>query len=222
MKKGQEIEFVFEQGISQKDFYIENAKLNIQELNGLFPSPPNSIVVNVFQKKKSFLRAVHKRKIPDWFIACVLKNNTSHIYVFNDKEKLTEKQEAIYRQVLLHEITHLYTNKLNPRLPDWLKEGISVYIAAQIFRPSVSSADWKKIAPKDAPFARMSWGRAVEHNGYSIAGLLVMFFVRKYGWKKFIATVRDFNPETNTNENVLALFEESAQLIDAFKKQFVK
>lgn len=222
-RKKQRIRFVFERGVLQKDFYIRNTHSSIRKLDRLFPVLPSFIIVNVFRNRTSFLRAIHKKTAPDWLVAYVPPKSTSSIYVLSNKEKLTAKQVVNCRQVLLHEITHIYTNTLNPNLPDWLKEGLSVYVATQIFKPSISTADWEKITQKDVPFKRVSWRFAAEHNGYNIAGLLVMFLVRRYGWKKFLAAISCRDAERFSIKSIPLYFgEELDELTTEFKKQFVK
>lgn len=222
-RKKQRTKFVFEREILQKDFYIRNTHSSIQKLDRLFPVSPPFITVNVFWNRTSFLRAIHKKTAPAWLVAYVPPKSTSSIDILSSKEKLTAKQTVNCRQVLLHEITHIYTNTLNPNLPDWLKEGISVYIAAQIFKTSISTADWGKITQKDVPFKHVSWSFAAEHNGYNIAGLLVMFLVRRYGWKKFLAAIsRRDSKRFSINSTPLYFGEELNKLIADFKKQFVK
>jgi len=220
-KRGTKIKFIFESAIQQKNFYIRNTHSSIRKLTSLFPIHPSFVVMHVFRNRVPFLKTIHKKKVPDWFIAYVPPKSTSHIYLFDNKERVTSKK--ILSQVLLHEMAHLYTNALNPNLPDWLKEGISVYVAAQIFRPSISTADWKKIIQKDVPFKHVSWKVAVEHNGYNIAGLLVMFFVRRYGWKKFIAAISHRHSMRFSIKNIPPCFGEKFEwFITDFKKQFVK
>src|SRR3989338_7337757 len=195
-KQRTKIKFVFESAMLQKNFYIRNAHSSIQKLNRLFPIVPPFIVAHIFQNRTSFLEAINKKK-------------------------LTTKK--IVSQILLHEMTHLYTNALNPNLPDWLKEGISVYVAEQIFRSSISTTDWKKIAQKDIPFGRISWEFAAEHNGYNIAGLLIMFFVRRYGWAKFITAISYRQSMHFSIKNFSLYFDEKFEwFIADFKKQFIK
>jgi len=223
-KQNTKVKFIVEQGIQQKNFYIRNTHSIIRKLSKLFPESPPFISIHVFRNRTSFLRAIHKKVAPDWLIAYVLPKNASSIYILSNKEKLTTKQTANHRQILLHEITHIYTNILNPNLPDWLKEGISVYIAAQIFKPLISTADWKKIAREDVPFKHIPWGFATEHNGYNIAGLLVMFFIRRYGWTKFITAIKNcHNSRRFSIKSIPQYFgEELNYLIAEFKRQFVK
>lgn len=220
-RRDTKIKFIFESAIPQKNFYIRNAHSNIRKLVSLFPVPLSSVVVRIFRNRASFSRAIHKKKAPDWLVAYVPPKSISHICVFDDKERFTSKK--ILSQVLLHEMTHLYTNALNPNLPDWLKEGISVYVASQIFKPSISTADWKKIVKKDIPFKRVSWRFTTEHNGYNIAGLLIMFFVRRYGWEKFITAISYRYPTRFSITNIPLYFNDKFEwFIADFKKQFVR
>lgn len=220
-RQGTKIKFVFELAMSQNDFYIRTIHSSMRKLAELFSVTPPFIIVHVFRNQTSFLRAIHKKKVPDWLVAYVPPKSTSRIYVFDNKEKLTSKK--VFGQVLLHEMTHLYTNALNPNLPDWLKEGISVYVAAQIFKPSISTTDWKKIAQEDAPFRRVSWRFATEYNGYNIAGLLVKFFVRRYGWTKFITAISSRYSMRFSIKNISLYFSDNPkELMADFKKHFVK
>lgn len=220
-RQSTKIKFIFESVIPQKNFYIRNTHSSIRKLTRLFPVFPSFIVVRVFRNKVSFLKAIHKKKAPDWLVAYVPPKSTSRIYVFDNKERITSKK--VLSQVLLHEMAHLYTNALNPKLPDWLKEGISVYVASQIFKPSISATDWKKITQEGIPFRRVSWRFATEHDGYNIAGLLVMFFVRRYGWKKFIAAISYRRSMRFSIKSITSHFDEKFEwLIANFKKQFVK
>lgn len=223
--KKQRIKFVFELGIPQpqKNFYTKNIYLVIRKLNELFLISPSFIIINVFRNRISFLRAICKKAAPDWLVAYIPPKNTSIVYLLINNKNLTAKQKAISRQILLHEITHLYTNTLNSNLPDWLKEGISVYIANQIFKPSILITDWRKIAPRNMPFERISWQFAAEHNGYNIAGLLVMFFVKRYGWTRFITAINCCGSKCFSIKNIPLYFGEKLNwLMVDFKKQFVK
>jgi hypothetical protein len=214
------VKFLFEPGVQQRSFYIKKTRSSVEKLSELFPISPPSITVHIFQNRVAFLSAIRKKKAPEWFIAYVPPKNTSHIYILSNKEKPMEKK--MISQLLLHEITHLYTNTLNPSLPDWLKEGISVYVAEQIFNPLISAADWKKIVHKGIPFRHVPWKLAVEHNGYSIAGLLILFFVRQYGWEKFIASIDSRRQGSFSKNTMFYPPEKFKQLIKDFKKQFVK
>lgn len=217
-----EVKFVFEPTTApQKNFYIRSIHAGTRKLAKLFPVAPRTVTVHVFRNRAAFLKAINKREMPEWIIAYVPPKNTSRMYVLDNKEKITAKKTI--RQVFLHELAHLYTNTLNPNLPDWLKEGISIYVAEQIFNLSISTANWKRIAHGSVPFKGVSWEYAAKHNGYSIAGLLVLFFVRRYGWTKFIIAITHRRSMHFSAKSIPLYFGEKLEwLIVDFKKQFVK
>ena len=219
--KPAKIRFVFEHGTQKKDFnsYIKEAELNIKKLDKLFPASPSNIEIQLFKNRVAFLNALDKKEAPSWLTAYVPSNSTSQIFLFCEQGK----RDGKINQVLLHEMAHLYTNTLNPGLADWLKEGVSVYIAQQIFNPIVLVSDWTIIAPNDNPFQRIPWESAAEHNGYSIAGLLVMFIVRQYGWDKFIETIGHCQIKLATVKEIFSIFNNQSDfLMVNFKSQFVK
>ncbi len=220
-RQGTKIRFVFESARPEKNFFIREFRAGSHELAGLFPASPSIVVIHVFENRASFLKAIKRKNAPDWLVAFVPPKSTSAIYVFDDKEASFSKKKLA--QVLRHEMTHLYTNKLNPSLPDWMKEGLSVYVASQIFKLSISDTDWKHVAPKDMPFARASWKYAAEHDGYNIAGLLVMYLVRRYGWKALITALGPTHPPRFYIANISSYFgDDPKELIANFKRQFVK
>lgn len=220
-EKQTKLESILEPNAHSKDFdfYILEAESNIRKLDKLFPRSLSFVEIHFFKSRSFFLKAIDKKSAPSWLVAYVPPNTTSKIFLFCKYDK----KKDVMKQVLLHEITHLYTNNLNPHLADWLKEGISVYIAQQIFKTTISTSDWTIVAPNDIPFENVSWEFATEHNGYTIAGLIVMFLVRRYGWNGFIETIDHYQTELSSSAKIFSIFNNSNNLlINDFKHQFVK
>lgn len=174
------IKFCFDEKDPAEKKYRIDFRASMRKLDKLFPVPPSNVQVHVFRQRNAFLKAIRKRKAPDWLVAYIFPKATSDIYLLST---------GYNYQVFLHELTHLYTNTLNPKLPDWLKEGLSVFVAGQIHHQSISKKDWKKITPRGIPFSGVPWESAAEHNGYHIAGLLVSFLVEKSGWQQFLTMI---------------------------------
>lgn len=218
------INLKLETEINQRDYfhYIKIVRSNTRKLSKLFSNSPKTINIYVFQNRVNFLKKIKKTKAPDWLTAYVPSRNTSRIYIFNNNEKPAKTKKNL--QIVIHEITHLYTNTHNPNLPDWVKEGLSIYIAKQIFYPTVSKNDWKKITPSIIPFQRISWHTAAKYNGYNTAGLLTLFFIRRYGLKRFLVALRSYKHKESVFKTISNYFGEKNEtfLINTFKHSFVK
>src|SRR3989338_7959350 len=222
-KKNLKIKFNFDNDVGQREiFFIANkTRANIQKLSTLFPYTPVSITIHSFSKRTAFLKAVGINSAPRWLVASVPPRSTSDIFLHRNQKKLGEANKI--DRVILHELTHLYTNSLNPNLPDWVKEDISVYIAQQINKLTISTENWKKIIPGNIPFEKVRWQTATKYDGYNIAGLLVRFLVKKYGLKRFLnALDRHRLQHFSWNKLTTNFNEDGKILLTIFKNNFVK
>jgi len=192
-------------------FYIENINSSLKRLAKLFPQNPDFITVHVFQNRERLLKAIGKKDAPKWLIGHIPNRSTSSIYFFYDKSRKKDLPKTI-----THELAHLFINLYNPDLPVWVKEGLCFYLAKQFFSKSVSIQNWKEIAPKELPFQRVKWQTAVKNNGYNTAGLLILFLVKRYGWKNLLKALKSKN---FTLENLATFFDEKTEdIIRDFKK----
>jgi len=222
MKKAK-INLKFKGKLSQEDknFYKNSLNSTIKKLNKLFVNHPEIINLSIFDNRSDFLNAINKPKAPNWLIAYIPQNSKSNIYIAHNKKSLGRKE---LKQIITHELTHLYTNLLNAKLPDWIKEGLSVYVAKQIYYPKISINDWKKINKNHEPFKKISWKMAVKYNGYHTAGLLIMFLVNQYGWKKFIKSLTTHKCNVSIFKTIInkSSKKDSKMLIEDFEDNFVK
>ena len=199
--------------------YARKVFLITKKLSSFFLRSPDLITINLFEKRTKFLKAMKKKNAPNWIVGSVPSKSTSTVFFLNEEGKISKKTA----QILTHEIAHLYTNKNNPNLPDWIKEGLSVFWAKQIFFQTINKESWNKIAPTGVPFKQIKWPFAAEHNGYAIAGLLVFFLIKKYGKKNFIETIISFKREASILESFARLSGETQESLSKdFFDHFVK
>jgi hypothetical protein len=215
MNKMPKIKFILDKHDKNiKKFYFKNITLSIRKLGRIFLKSPNSLTLYIFQNRKAFLKAINREKAPDWVIGYVPHKNTSSIYLY-----YSEGRKKDLPKTLTHEIAHIYLNLYNSILPVWIKEGICIYLAQQIFKPSIKIRNWRKIAPDGVPFKNVKWTVAVKNNGYNSAGLLTLFLIRRYGWKNFLKALKLKN---FTFKNLAAFFNEKEKnLANHFKKLYV-
>jgi len=202
----------------QEDFYLGEAKAAQKELKKYFNNEPKSITITICKNKKSFLQAIRKKNVPEWHIAHIPANSQSHIYIYDDLSSPIESKKL--EQVITHEMTHLYINQVNKKLPDWLKEGLAVYFAEQIFKTNIDATNWRKITKHGSPFKKIKWDQAVKYDGYNISGLLILAFIQKFGWKSFSEALKKTNGDFQ--ELIEYLKDKPKQFTDEFEKNYIK
>ncbi len=198
---------VFENSEMEKEFFEKSVFFAIETITEYFSKFPSTITVFLFSSRQAFLESIDQTEAPEWLVAQVPEGSVSELHVFVGQEEVKEKQKETLKQVIVHELAHLFTNQFNSNLPDWLKEGVSVYIAQQIYHANISKKDWSVINKGSYPFDDVSWSEAAEHNGYTIAGLLVMFYVRQYSWSKLLTILESADKEFCFSESFISDFE---------------
>ncbi len=182
-------------------FYMNIAKKSIDKLLKLYSVALVSVDIFIHQDRVKFIEAIDRKNIPDWLVAFVQPGSSSSIFISDDKDNLLS--DVKLSKLFTHEMAHLFTNAFNSNLPNWVKEGISVYLAGQTsntFR--IAMFQWNKITSHGLPFEGMSWDEAAESGGYMISGLLVLHFVSKYTWSGFLEKISDFKTSDSFFERI--------------------
>ena len=124
--------FVADDGESQKAITTYRAEVgrSLAELDSDFPIQPSSIIVKIFSKDQDFSSAYGSATTPVWIVAAIPSSSTDTVLINHPRILRRKKDER--GRIITHELSHLYINLLNNKLPDWLKEGIAVYSARQI------------------------------------------------------------------------------------------
>ncbi|KKT26208.1 MAG: hypothetical protein UW11_C0019G0019 [Parcubacteria group bacterium GW2011_GWA2_43_9b] len=183
--------------------YLKRAELIYRNLRKKFNGEPE-ITISLFDDREEFCRAIGngKNKAPDWLVAFIPSRSRSYIYIFDPAKKMSKKMV----QILTHEICHIYLNILNSSLPDWVKEGVAVYIAKQVYFTTISVKDWHAIAPKKIPFQNTPWHKTIDYNGFNIAGLIISFFVERFGWNDFLRILRAYKKRETIYKTIVKIF----------------
>lgn len=174
--------------------YEKGIRLGIKKLNSFFPIAPKSISFFLLSNRKKFLKLLGEKNAPNWLVAFAQKGDTQKIFIDVSDEKLSSIKTAT--KILRHEIAHIYTNLLNPLLPDWVKEGVSVYLAHQIHSTHITTEDWRTIKPnKHHAFFMKKWKTlANKHHAYNNSGLCMLFLLKYFGQKKILRKISTYEP----------------------------
>ena len=120
--------------IRHVDRLLERSKLEIFEW---FLKPTFTCRVKTYiYKDKSSLRVGLKRRLnkeyPSYMVACMVDEDENNHRSINLYEAPVECEDSYnrkeYNQVVFHELVHYITDLLYGKLPEWLTEGIAVYL----------------------------------------------------------------------------------------------
>jgi hypothetical protein len=198
----------------RESFYNTKMQSINKKIAKLFLKTPVIINLYLYKNQKSFFQAIKKPQGPNWLIGYVSKNN---IFLVDTKD------EKKFSELLIHEVTHIYINLINKDLPQWAKEGLAVYIAKQISHKKISETNWKNIIKNGSPFEQTDWRKAAKYDGYNIAGLLIMFFLKQYGWNNMNKFLTSYKRKTEFSRSAVDYFgDDYDNLMRKFRRYYVK
>ena len=128
-----------------------------------------------------------KEEYQDWMVGhsnadthtiCLLSPNASEEAANQDMEK-----------VVVHELIHMMFDDATGVAEDdaevWLAEGIAVLYADQTELQYVSATDYPRLAEL------VGFDNFVDNGGYDYAGIYVWYFIKKFGFDKFLEVYRE-------------------------------
>ena len=99
------------------------------------------VKINVIESAEEFLFFSPALEHKNWIAARIGFPNIIHIYSYNTIEKNTIHKKSQYRELLYHEITHIYYLSSNLPKNDFLNEGFAQYFSGQ----PLKDIDYEKI-----------------------------------------------------------------------------
>ncbi len=184
---------------SIKGKYFKEFSKAADKLIKFFPTSPSLVEIHLFSKRGAFAKKIKKKKIPNWLMGYTPISNPNKIFIYTKDSRLLSSIRL--KKLVRHELAHVFTNQLNPTLPTWIKEGLAVYLAKQIIKPSITKRDWKFIKPnKNYNFFGRNWNSLVNnHRAYNNSGLVVQQFIKSYGQKNFLNVLT----KHQTNQDII-------------------
>ena len=150
----------------------------------------------------------------EWFqnYKCIgFSNYESFTITILSPNVVTDRTMSDMEKVAIHELVHMmfdgFTNVPEDDAEPWLAEGIAILYAEQTKIYYISSSDYPKVMDL------IGFDNFVDNQGYDYAGIYVWYFIKKFGFGKFIEAYRD---ECEWQELIYEGFESDA--IDAYIK----
>ena len=131
-------------------------------------------------------------KTPNWMIGFVNKKNKNYIYIASPSicEKISAHKKNVIYKVIIHELSHIFINKINKNTLDWLNEGLALYLASQIKKTYIKKENWNFLIKNKFFTNTINLSTFAEHQGYEISSFLVNFLIKKYGKNKAIELIK--------------------------------
>lgn len=111
-------------------------------------------------------------------------NSDSHVISILSPRVVTDRSEADMEKVAVHELVHMIFDDATGVSEDdcevWVAEGIAILYANQTEREYISETEFPAI--KDLS----GFDNFVDNQGYDYAGIYVRYFIKTYGFTKFI------------------------------------
>jgi len=121
--------------------------------------------------------------LPDWFIG---RNTRDTVLIVSPAAPGPQHTRDSVTQAAVHEYVHVLTDRRNPHLDYWLKEGIALYLAEQI--PSNRLIRHER----DLTFEEFDHTNPLKFanvGGYTLAYTLIDYLEQTYGWNQVIALI---------------------------------
>jgi len=147
-----------------------------------FPVEISGITIRIYENRFLFDKRL-KRETPEWLIANASEKEIDILSPLAI-EKESNHQKIEFVQILKHEFTHLFLNKLAKGniIPMWLNEGIASYVARQHKNDKVKLSLEKGFCRKIG--TKKGWDSNINNFSYTISALFVSFLIKKYSLGK--------------------------------------
>jgi len=103
--------------------------------------------------------------------------------------------DVVVREILSHELGHLYSHRLNPSAPAWLSEGLSVWLQETNWGRAVDDVARSFAIDGGPPLITQLKRRDFyqdPHRNYALAGSFVGDLIRRHGWPAFQRLYRGY------------------------------
>ncbi len=220
---------VSEEYIHHIDRLLERSKLEIFEW---FEKPSETTRVKTYIYKdipslRTGLKRRHNKEYPPYMVACMVDEDENTHRSINLYEPAITSEESYnrkeYNQVVFHELIHYITDLLYGKLPEWLTEGIAVYLDGS-YKKDITNLlkiintyeipDIKTM--KEDQFVVQDEQGNTIYNGYDLSYLMIRYIIETLG-KDYLFTLMK-------NKKQISLIEQTTltEAIEYFNCQYLE
>ena len=164
--------------LAEVDAVIRSSVKKVGEFFSFSPTLPETIQLELMYSRQEYNNRLG-RETEDWMSARV-EDGVTIILDPDALEKYSSHSRQEFPAIVVHELTHIFTQAINKPTLDWVNEGLAQYVAGQ---DSGRPIDAEKLEYfLDHHFvANTGYNDFIAHSGYRISFLLVSHLVKQYG-----------------------------------------
>ncbi len=220
---------VSEAYIHHIDRLLERSKLEILEWFER-PSKTFKVKIYIYKDAASLHTGLQRRlnkKYPSYMVACMVDEDNGISRSINIYEPPTKSENSYsrkeYNQVVYHELIHYITDLLFGKLPEWLTEGIALYLDGSYkedFNGLLKTINTYQIPSisdmKEESFVAEDNQGNIIYNGYDFSYIMIRYIIETLG-KDYLFTLMK-------NKAQISLIEQSTliEAIDYFNYQYLE
>ncbi|MFR2585797.1 MAG: peptidase MA family metallohydrolase [Bacilli bacterium] len=192
--------------IAEVDNIIKNCK---KEILDFFDK--NSLDLNctvyIYDTKQELIEKLNKRgfgKFPDYMCACFKDEDNSLNFYEPPEESENDWTKEEYKKVIFHELIHAIHYNLYGTQPEWLCEGIAMYLDGT-YKKGIKYLLENYIINNQIPkFEELQneFGYH-EYDSYDYAYLMVSYLIETLGKKTFLALLYDNEQINNIDKDLI-------------------
>lgn len=157
------------------------------------------IDIELFYSRKEFNNRIG-RSTPDWLVGFARKNT---IYLFSPSiiEKVSSHKKTKVKKILIHELSHIFNNKINKNILTWVDEGTAMFVAKQNKKKDFTKKNLdffsNNFFDKDIDLDVFA-----KNNGYKISYWAIKTFIKKYNKNKLLKLIKVNSKKNNCEKEI--------------------
>lgn len=174
------------------DTSIDTIKTSIKdklpELEDFYQLKITNLEIELIYSREEFNQIVG-RDTPAWMVAL---SKPDKIYIFSPKavNDHSSHGKSGLGKTIVHELVHMFNDRINKNLPLWLDEGMALYLADQKKEQDFSKENWNYFL-KHHLSSRDDVDDFAAHEGYKISYKLVKRILERHGKDKLMSILKE-------------------------------
>lgn len=210
-------EIKYQENDEKSDKIIQIIQKKYHLLKNFFGFKVSPIKINLLYSRAE-INKYWGVETPIWICGFIKGKNKIYILSPSVSEKISKHSATSIYKVAIHELVHLFVEKINKKPLSWLNEGLALVLANQIKSNAIKKKDWeflKKNGFINNP--KISWKTFENKSGYQASYILVNFL---FNHKK--EKIKELLNINITNKKRGVLIKEMENILNLTENEFIR